>query len=92
MGTVLVTVRGELGARGAKELGRWINRVLAESPERVVIDLTNVAELDRDGAAALHKAKQRAERKAVQLLLTSRTRVPLDALDSVGLAQEFTVV
>jgi anti-anti-sigma factor len=84
LGTVLVTVRGELDASTARELHRCVSSILAERPERLVIDLNGVVGLDDDGAAALRRARRRAERAQVQLQLTSRRPRALDGLAADG--------
>lgn len=72
LGTVLMTVRGPLQTRSVPDLFDSLDDVLASSPERVVIDLTGVPDLDDNAIGALHQAQSTAEAKDVQLQLTSR--------------------
>lgn len=72
LGTVVMTVRGPLLARSAADLSTSVDEVLAETPNRVVIDLTGVTDLDDDAVEALEQAQVRAEASQVELQLTSR--------------------
>lgn len=80
LGTVLMTVRGPLRAPGARDLVASVEDVLADRPERVVIDLTGVSNLDDDGMAVLERAQERADACDVQLQVTSRSREILSRL------------
>lgn len=80
LGTVLMTVRGPLQTRSAPDLVHSLDEVFAYSPERVVIDLTGVTELDDDGLTTLQKAQVAAEESHVQLQLTSRCQETLARL------------
>lgn len=80
LGTVLVTVRGPLRSETVERFDRTVGKALAEYPERLVIDITGVTELDDGGVAALHEARSSAEDHQVQLVLTSRRKELLDAL------------
>jgi anti-anti-sigma regulatory factor len=90
LGTVLMTVRGPLRGATVPRLGKTVEKVLGERPERVVIDLTGVTDLDDDGLAALRQAKVSAEAHQVQLVLTSRAKAALAAFADE--AHRFTVV
>ena len=72
LGTVLMTVRGPLERRSAPDLFQSLDDVLASAPERVVIDLTGVPDLDDDAIGALQQAQSTAESNQVQLQLTTR--------------------
>jgi anti-anti-sigma factor len=90
LGTVVMTVRGPLRKATADGLSRSLDRVLGDSPERVVVDLTEVTVLDDDGLAVLQKARSAAESHQVELQLTSRRKETRTAIE--GLAGTFTVV
>ena len=80
LGTVLVTVRGPLRSDTADRFDRTVGKALAEGPERVVIDLTGVTDLDDSGREALRDAQVSAETHQVQLVLTSKRQDLLDAI------------
>ncbi|HEV7887298.1 MAG TPA: STAS domain-containing protein [Acidimicrobiales bacterium] len=90
LGTVLMTVRGPLRKNTSQRFITSLRRALREAPERVVVDLTGVTVLDDDGIVVLQEAKHTAEAEQVQLVLTSKRRELLAAVD--GLADDFTVV
>lgn len=80
LGTVLVTVRGPLRSDTADRFDRTVGKALAEGPERLVIDLTGVTDLDESGKDALRDAHESAETHRVQLVLTSKRQELLDAI------------
>jgi anti-anti-sigma factor len=89
LGTVLMTVRGSLRTGQTERLRSCIDAALDQSPERVVIDLTGVTEMDDQGVALLHQARSTAEAQQVALVLTSRRRETLAALGEIS--EDFTV-
>lgn len=80
LGTVLVTVRGPLRSDTADRLDRTVGKALAEGPERLVIDLTGVTDLDEAGKDVLRDAYVSAETHQVQLVITSRRKDLLDQI------------
>jgi anti-anti-sigma regulatory factor len=80
LGTVLMTVHGPLDRGAAPDLAASIDVVLNEHPERVVIDLSGVTDLDDAGTKVLRHAKSAAEASQVRFELTSRPNEVLSAL------------
>lgn len=85
LGTVVMTVRGPLQSNSASDLYSSVGALLADAPERVVIDLTGVTDLDDDAVAVLERAQVAAEASDVQLQLTSRRQETLERLGDTGL-------
>lgn len=85
LGTVVMTVRGPLQSGSASDLYASVGDVLADGPERVVIDLTGVTDLDDAAVAVLERAQVAAEASDVQLALTSRRPETLERLGDTGL-------
>jgi anti-anti-sigma regulatory factor len=82
LGTVLVTVRGQLRTSTCDRFRTKVDKVLGEAPERVVIDLTE-AVVDDDGVRTLCEVRTSAEHQQVQLVLTSRNPDSLAAIRSM---------
>lgn len=85
LGTVVMTVRGPLLGRSAPDLYSSVDEVLAESPDRVVLDLTGVTDLDDGAVAVLEQARVAAEASHVELQLTSRRQETRAKLSDTGL-------
>jgi anti-sigma B factor antagonist len=58
-GTAVVSVRGEVDLYTAPYLWAEIDDVIAESPDRLVIDLSNVTFIDSSGLSVLVRAHKR---------------------------------
>lgn len=82
LGTVLLTIRGHLRTSTGARLRIDVDRVLDESPERLVIDLTE-AVIDADGVRVLSEVRSSAEDHHVQLVLTSRKPEHIAAIEAV---------
>jgi anti-anti-sigma regulatory factor len=76
LGTALVTLRGALCWPAADDLDAQLDEVLAQGPERVVLDLTGVTDLDDGGTELLHHARHRVEAQGVRFEITSRDSSP----------------
>jgi len=92
LGTVLMTVYGPLGREGTDRLQNCVVAALEQSPERVVIDLTGATDVHPDAVAVLREAKSQAEAAQVALVLTSRRKEALAALEAAAEDEDFTVV
>jgi anti-anti-sigma regulatory factor len=90
LGTVLMTVRGPLRKEGTDRLHACVAAAIEQTPERVVIDLTGVTDVEPDAVAVLQQARSAAEAQQVALVLTSRRKETLAALEA--LPEDFTVV
>ncbi|MFB4273404.1 STAS domain-containing protein [Nonomuraea sp. GTA35] len=65
----VIALRGELGAATAADLVREVDRVLADQPAAVVVDLSRLAFCDFEGVGALIGAHRRARRLGGELVL-----------------------
>ena len=80
LGTILMTVRGQLRRSTSERFQSKLDKALRQAPERLVIDLSD-ATIDDEGARLLRKARSTAEGHQVQLVLTSRNREMLAAIE-----------
>jgi anti-anti-sigma regulatory factor len=82
--TTIVGLVGELRAQGAVELRAALADELTASPELLVINLSNIVEINSDGVDALHSVAEIAVEGDVELCLVAtpdgRVLRRLDAL------------
>jgi anti-anti-sigma regulatory factor len=82
--TTIVGLVGELWAQGAMELREALADELIGSPELLVINLSNIVEINSDGVDALHSVAEIAAEGDIQFCLVAtpdgRVRRRLDAL------------
>jgi anti-anti-sigma regulatory factor len=82
--TTIVGLVGELRGQGAVELREALADELTGSPEQLVINLSNIVEIDADGVDALHSVAEIAAEWDVECCLVvtpdGRVRRRLDAL------------
>jgi anti-anti-sigma regulatory factor len=81
LGTVLLTLRGHVRPSTRDRLCTHVDQVLEESPERLVIDLTD-ATIDADAVHVLAEVRSTAEDHQVQLVLTSRNPAHRPAIEA----------
>jgi anti-sigma B factor antagonist len=82
-GTAVVAVRGEVDLYTAPQLWETIDKAIADSPDQLVIDLSDVTFLDSSGLSVLVRAHKR-------LRPVQRTVVIRGATDQVYMALEMT--
>jgi anti-sigma B factor antagonist len=85
-GGVVLALSGELDVVSAPELALCLNELLAESHERVVLDLSELAFVDSAGISVLIKARQDAESNGPTLVLARPTEQVHRVFALVGLA------
>ncbi|HYF26995.1 MAG TPA: STAS domain-containing protein [Baekduia sp.] len=73
--TRTVAVRGELDLGTADVVGHRLATALQEHPELVVVDLSEVTFMDSTGVSLLVRARSRAERHDVRLVIVASPRV-----------------
>jgi anti-anti-sigma factor len=93
-GTSVVRVAGELTAATGPRLRRVLDRAAARGQVRLLVDLANVCAFDVEGIEVLRAARDRLDRRGVQLVvaglaghrraLPGRIRTALDGLETVG--------
>lgn len=91
-GTVCVlVVRGDIDITRARRLGSAINGVLGTGPQRLVIDLCDVAFVDSTALAVLVHARRRALRQDIELRLVCDVASTLRVLAVTQLDRVFDV-
>jgi anti-sigma B factor antagonist len=83
---VVLALNGELDVVSAPELEQLLTEVLAESHERVMLDLNGLSFVDSAGVSVLIKAKQRAQSGGCTLVLRRPTEQLERVFALVGLA------
>jgi anti-anti-sigma regulatory factor len=82
--TTIVGLVGALRGQGAAELREALADELTGSPEQLVIDLSNIVEINSDGVDALHSVAEIAAEEDIEFCLVvtpdGRVRRRLDAL------------
>jgi len=89
-GGVVLALSGELDVVSAPELDLCLNEVMAEAPDRVVLDLSELAFVDSAGMSVLIKARQDAESAGRTLVLGRPTEQVHRVFALVGLADWLT--
>jgi anti-anti-sigma factor len=90
-GTVTLALLGEVDRLGTPILKSALDVVWAESPRRVVVDLTEVDFLGLSAVHALLSTRMTAQRRGVQLTLTTASTFMVRLLDLAG-AGDVTVL
>jgi anti-anti-sigma regulatory factor len=70
--TTIVGLVGEMRAQGAMELREALADELTGSPELLVIDLSNIMEINSDGVDALHSVAEIAVEGDIEFCLVAR--------------------
>jgi anti-sigma B factor antagonist len=83
---VVLALNGELDVVSAPELEQLLTEVLAESHDRVMLDLNGLSFVDSAGVSVLIKAKQRAQSGGRTLVLRRPTEQLERVFALVGLA------
>jgi anti-anti-sigma regulatory factor len=87
--TTIVELIGELRAQGAMEVREALADELTGSPELLVINLSNIVEINSDGVDALHSVAEIAVEGDIEFCLMAtpdrRVRRRLDALKRTAL-------
>jgi len=86
----VLALSGELDVVSAPELDLCLNEVMAEAPDRVVLDLSELAFVDSAGMSVLIKARQDAESAGRTLVLGRPTEQVHRVFALVGLADWLT--
>jgi anti-sigma B factor antagonist len=91
-GTVVVRANGELDLTTGPELESCVNRVLDDGPpERVVLDLSQVAFLDSSGVSALIGAWRLCRKYGSYFRVGNTSPFVARVLDVTGLADVLTL-
>ena len=69
--SIVLEVDGELDLASAPQLKRALEQAWANAPEEIVIDLGKLRFMDMSGLRVLLSARQRAERRGTELVLTN---------------------
>ena len=86
----MLALSGELDVVSAPELELCLNEVMAESHDRVVLDLSDLAFVDSAGVSVLIKARKDAELSGRTLVLGRPTEQVHRVFALVGLADWLT--
>jgi anti-anti-sigma factor len=84
-GLVVLALSGELDIESVPTLTAAIDRVLADAPATVVLDLPGLEFLDSTGLRAILEAHERLETNGAQLVLTQGRRNVQLAFSVTGL-------
>jgi anti-sigma B factor antagonist len=87
----VVAVRGELDAYSAPRLENQISKLLSESVDEVVLDLSDTGFLDSSGLRAILSAHRRLAESDRRLQLRSPSEAVTRLLEITGLTDHFTV-
>lgn len=94
--TTIVGLAGELRAQGAAELRDGLADELTGSPELLVMNLSNIVEMNSDGVDALHSIAELAVEGEIDFCLVAapdgRVRRRLDALKRTAFFEIFPSV
>jgi len=88
---VLVSLAGEVDMLTANRLSSVVNEVLADPPNRIVLDLAGVTFCDSQGLGTLVVLSRKASRAQSLLVLTNVGEFLLRVLDITGLRSALTV-
>lgn len=69
--SIVLEVDGELDLASAPQLKRALEQAWGNAPEEIVIDLGKLRFMDMSGLRVLLSARQRAERRGTELVLTN---------------------
>ena len=69
--SIVLEVDGELDLASAPQLKRALEQAWRNAPEEIVIDLGKLRFMDMSGLRVLLSARQRAERRGTELVLTN---------------------
>lgn len=89
---VVLELSGELDVIGSSTLAGEIETILAERPERLVVDLAELEFLDSAGLATLVHGHNAAEAAGVEFVLASPTRQCSELLEITSLRPIFKIV
>ena len=70
-GTVVACPVGEVDLASSPALRTRLNQIIAESPKKLVMDLSRVPYMDSSGVATLVEALQQCRRQSTVLLLAA---------------------
>lgn len=88
MGTVVVTIDGEIDASSARHLEQILNDLIENQENmRVVVDLRDVAQLDASGVAALLAAAKLAHQHGGAFTVKEPSGAVYDSLEGAGVAE-----
>ena len=69
--SIVLEVDGELDLASAPQLKRALEQAWGNAPEEIVLDLGKLRFMDMSGLRVLLSARQRAERRGTELVLTN---------------------
>ncbi len=87
----LIAIEGELDSHTAPQLRDAVSEALQGRPQRVYVDLTDVAFLDSSGLSALAGSHRRANRQGSELILCSPQPPVLRALELTGFSDYISI-
>jgi len=88
----VLRLSGEIDAATARELNASLNAAVGTSPERLVVDLTDVTFIDSTGLGALLKARAQLENQgAAMVLVCTREGAVARLIDDAGVGALFVV-
>lgn len=85
----IVQLEGELDLHVAPEIAATLNPIIAESPVRLVIDLSRVTYIDSSGLAVLIRAVQDVETYGGRLMIAGAKENVRSIIESAGLSSFF---
>jgi anti-anti-sigma factor len=89
---VVLELSGELDVVGASTLAAEIETILADRPERLLVDLADLEFLDSAGLATLVHGHNAAEAAGIEFVLASPTRQCAELLEITSLRTIFKIV
>lgn len=89
---VVLDLAGELDVVGAPALGQELERIIAERPRRLLVDLADLDFLDSAGLATLVHGLNQADGAGVEFVLASPNRRCYELLEVTRLDDVFKIV
>jgi len=91
-GAPLLFVKGELDLASSPALEQELERVTADSPSLIIIDLRELDFMDSTGLSVLIRAHQRAQEQGRRLGIVNGSRQVRRLLNLTGVADRLTIV
>jgi anti-sigma B factor antagonist len=88
----LVRITGEVDLRTSPQLRRDLLEIVADRPERLVIDLGQVSYMDSSGVGTLVEMKRMVERKGGKVILAAMQPRVRSVFEITQLDKFFTIV
>jgi len=89
---VIVTISGDVDLSTSRELQGELRRVVANHPQKLIVDLSDVPYMDSSGVATLVETMQLARKGQTRLVLTSLKERVRSIFEIARLDSVFTIV